>query len=362
MTARPQAKVPRTHAPHQSLTAVRDDAFRARVMGSRAERTVMPKHHRRKAANRARAKATGGPYAAAASGSLHTHPVPDLPDLTALPYSADRPVDEGLAARLIAAAQAACEPCQRRLGDAVVADRATLAVMAGHWYGVLPSVGIMASDPTRSWAPAAREAARSGSGEGALADLDAMSADQARQVLEDALDHWAMHNLTPAVLREALDRIEFTGLNLHLAEPEPAYEFLISVIEPPQGARHLVMFALPETLGADAEHFAAATGWPVWDPDAWPQADPQWRLEVDAAARTLQAIVHTDPDRAPLWEAAADVSLPDEAWNLVRATGHVLVVGALEDVDVATISSEEVHRIAATGQLRAAAVPVVYDA
>jgi hypothetical protein len=320
----------------------------------------MPKHHRRKAANRARAKQTGAPYAAAASGNLHAHPVPDLPDLAALPYGAARAVDEGLAARLIAAAQAACGPCQQRLADAVVADRATLAVMAGHWYGVLPSVGIMASEPTQSWAPAAREAARSGAGEGALAALKAMSADQARQVLEDALDHWAMYNLTPDVLRDALDQIQVNKVELHLAEPEPAYELLISVIEAPPGARHLVVFALPETAGAGAEHFAAATGWPVWDPDVWPRTDPQWHLEAGTWRHTLEAIVHTDSDRAPLWEAAVDVPLPDEAWDLVRATGHVLVIGALVDVDVATITSEDVHQIAATGRLRAAVIPVDY--
>ncbi|QHC33857.1 hypothetical protein [Streptomyces sp. HF10] len=110
-----------------------------------------------------------------------------------MPHGSWRVLDLDLAARLVAACRAGCQPCQQTLIPKVVKEkRATLAALAGAVYGAVPTVGFAASDTTRQWAPLARTAMQAGSGDEAFAAVDAMDEAAAAALLDDALDHWAM--------------------------------------------------------------------------------------------------------------------------------------------------------------------------
>ncbi|MEV5598940.1 hypothetical protein [Streptomyces sp. NPDC052496] len=323
----------------------------------------MVKKHGKKQRAKNRSQRTGAAHASAAANATHTHtPLPDLTLLADLPYGAGRELDLDLAARLLAACFAACRPCQRTLAKKVRTEqRPTLAALAGAVYGAIPSEGPFISPTTRSWAPLARAAARAhsaGTTDGrALAAVEAMDDDAASDLLEDALDMWAAG--TPekvTALLEALRSPEvpprptdpldafreagvkvFTLDDLDLPEvPDavPHYSVVLSRTFMPD-RRPLPMLTLVcEGAGAGIADLRTRTGWAPYDLRRLPELDFNWRVRVDIASRTLRCLVHTDAegdDDHLLWEAAEDVPLPENYWNLLDTAQHVLVAGPLKD-------------------------------
>ncbi|MFG2960867.1 hypothetical protein ACGF5O_44990 [Streptomyces sp. NPDC048291] len=152
----------------------------------------MVQNHGKKKRAKQRAQRAGAGHQPSVTNTLHTHePLPDMAVLSLVPHGAGRALDVDLAARLVAACRARCGPCQKSLATKVRQNRPTLAALAGVVFGLLPTVGVLASAATREWAPLARDAKARNSGAEALAAVEAMTDEQVSELLEDALDHWA---------------------------------------------------------------------------------------------------------------------------------------------------------------------------
>lgn len=184
----------------------------------------MVKKHGKKQRTRAKAQRTGAGHASAAAGTTHEHtPLPDMSILPLMPHGSWRLLDLDLAARLVAACRAACQPCQRTLITKMVAEsRATLAALAGAVYGTLPTVGFTASATTRQWAPLARTAMQTGNGEEVFAAVDAMDESAAAALLNDSLDHWAVVDDGP-VVAEAVRTFAEGAAQRRTADPMDAF-------------------------------------------------------------------------------------------------------------------------------------------
>ncbi|MCX5097768.1 hypothetical protein OOK36_56045 [Streptomyces sp. NBC_00365] len=177
----------------------------------------MVRNQRKKSRDKKRTATTGASRASAATGKVHLHePLPDMTALGQLPYAPGRDLDTGLAARLVAACRAACQPCRTSLAEKIRTEhRPTLAALAGAVYGELAgrTPAASASPTTRSWAPLARAANTSqGNGSAALAAVEAMDDAAASDLLDDLLGHWAMGTPLPADLVD----------NLHTGAPRPS--------------------------------------------------------------------------------------------------------------------------------------------
>ncbi|MEU7106463.1 hypothetical protein ABZ951_15605 [Streptomyces sp. NPDC046215] len=271
-----------------------------------------------------------------------------------LPYAAGRTPDTDLAARLVAACRAGCEPCQTSMARKVSADRPTLAVLAGAVYGLPLNRGAarspLASSATRLWAPLALAAAESGDGTAAFAALEQLSDAAAAELLEDALDHWAAGAapLTPRALDadsqgsatvsdDGAPESPFKVVRLLLDDPDgvPRYRVILTRAFAPDG-QPLPMLTLEcETAGAGIEDLRRRTEWKPWDRRRMPELDVTWRLRADIDSRSLLCLTHvTDDgyDELPhLWDAAETVPLPEHWWNLLDRTEHVLVAGPVKD-------------------------------
>ncbi|MEU2380337.1 hypothetical protein [Streptomyces misionensis] len=321
----------------------------------------MVKKHGKKQRAKKKAQRTGAAYSSAAAGTTHTHtPLPDLSALPLVPHGSWRVLDLDLAARLVAACRARCQPCQQTLITKVVKeDRATLAALAGAVYGALPAVGVAASDPTRQWAPVARTAMQAGKGDEAFAAVDAMDEAAAAALLNDALDHWAMGDVSvladavrtaaeaPQRRRPAdpMDAFRKAGIKVftlddldlpdgvdpyHLA---PNYGVTLMKTDTPDGQAMPMLVLYPETEGAGIEDLEARTDWEHWGLHGMPDRDPRWRVRARIADRSLQGLVHVGPDGEDgieLWRAAETVSLPEHWWDLLDRVQHVLVAGPVK--------------------------------
>ncbi|BDT39478.1 hypothetical protein [Streptomyces yaizuensis] len=196
----------------------------------------MVKRQRKKSRDRRRAENTGVARVTAATGTVHQHPMFDLSVLAGLPYAAGRPVNVGLAERMVAACRAGCERCQETVPLQVVADRPTLAALAGAVYGLSLNAGAVqsprVSGATRSWVPLAQAARESGDGAVALAAVEALSDEDAAALLDDVLDHWAAAGASAdeiaALVRAVLPPEE---------EPAPGTEKSGGRKEAPEGPR-----------------------------------------------------------------------------------------------------------------------------
>ncbi|MFI6883953.1 hypothetical protein [Streptosporangium canum] len=319
----------------------------------------MPEHHARK--NRARRRqqsASGAAYVSANAGTAHQHPAPDLAVLGDLPYAAGRPVDLPLAVAAVAACRAGCRPCQASVIPLLLADRATIAVLAGAVYGLLPVAGSFASPATRTWQPLARQANGSGDGAAALVALERMPAEEVADLLDDALDHWAAGgaDLTPILLDlGAADE----------AEPEPgadavggapSYALFPGVVNTSHGGPLPIVILEPQTPGAGAEDLRSRCGWPEWDLTAVPEPDPAWRLRMSIATQSMETIAHVDHegwDDVVLWEAPEATQLPDEWWHLVDRTEHVLLCGPAAAVSTHATPADALTAAAGAGPLMA---------
>lgn len=175
-------------------------------------------NQRKKSRDKKRTATTGASRASAATGKVHLHePLPDMTALGQLPCAPGRDLDTGLAARLVAACRAACQPCRTSLAEKIRTEHwPTLAALASAVYGELTdrAPAASASPTTRSWAPLAR-AAKTGKGDGsaALAAVEAMDDAGASDLLDDVLGHWAVG--TP-LLADFVDNLR-TGVPRHSA-------------------------------------------------------------------------------------------------------------------------------------------------
>ncbi|MFE2521646.1 hypothetical protein [Streptomyces mirabilis] len=99
----------------------------------------MVRNQRKKSRDKKRAAMSGASRASAATGKVHLHePLPDMTALGQLPYAPGRDLDTGLAARLVAACRATCQPCRTSLSEKIRTEhRPTLAALAGAVYGEL---------------------------------------------------------------------------------------------------------------------------------------------------------------------------------------------------------------------------------
>ncbi|MEU6965138.1 hypothetical protein [Streptomyces chrestomyceticus] len=323
----------------------------------------MVKKQRKKGRDKRRAERTGAARASAATGNVHSHtPLPDLTLLADLPYGAGRELNLDLAARLLAACFAACQPCQRTLAKKLRSEqRPTLAALAGAVFGSVPAVGVFTSPTTRSWAPLARAAAGAHSAamtDGrALAAVEAMDDEAASDLLEDTLDMWAVGTPekvadllqalrspeAPPRPADPLDAFREAGVKVvtldDLDLPEvpdavPHYSVVLTRKFMPDGRPLPMLTLVCEGAGAGIADLRARTDWAPWDLRRLPELDVNWRVRVDIASRTLRCLVHTDAegdDDHRLWAAAEDVRLPDTYWNLLDTAQHVLVAGPLKD-------------------------------
>lgn len=335
--------------------------------------TAVVKNHGKKSRAKKKAQRTGASHASAAAGTLHTHtPLPDMAVLATLPHTAGHTLNVDLAARLVASCHAKCLPCQKSLAKAMrqEANRPTLAALAATIYGTVPTAGAFASATTAEWAPVARATMIMGQvgglnmGEG-VAALDAvrrMTDEQASDLLEDALDHWAMRDIsaeelaatvkvTPGVpprqrpadpmdtFREAgikvvtLDDLDL-GDDVDTYALAPAYGVMLMQTSTPEGQAMPMLLLYPEEEAAGIEDLEARTDWEHWGLHGMPDTDERWRVRARISDRSLQGLVHVDADGKDdneLWRAAESVSVPAEWWDLLDRVRHMLVVGPVAE-------------------------------
>lgn len=322
----------------------------------------MVKSHGKKQRAKNKSRRTGAAYASAAAGTTHKHePLPDMAALQTVPYLPDLFVDTNLAARLVAACRAACQPCQRTLAKKAVEHEATLLALTAAIYQTMPA-GPVASATTRAWAPLARAAYEDmGEATEALEAFGALNAEARSDLLEDALDHWAMGG--PASEKEIADRLKdllgapprqrpadpmnafreagvkvFTLDDLDLGDVDTYYlaeNYGVMLAKTEADGRDMPMLTLyPETEGAGIEDLERRTDWEHWGLHGMPDTDPAWRLRARIADRSLQGLVRVGPDgkdALELWRASETVTLPEHWWALLDRVRHILVAGPVKD-------------------------------
>jgi len=293
----------------------------------------------------------------------HRHPAPDLSILADLPYADGRPVDAPLAVAVVGACRAGCRPCQETLIPALLADRATVAALAGAVYGLWPTAGLFASSPTLAWHPLVRQAHESGDGAQAFTALEAMSADELAQLLDDALEHWAAGgaDFKPTMLDLEVDDLDDD-------EQGPVYALIPGMAETPHGPLPL-LYLEPEAGPAGADDLLTRCGWPRWDVPLIPGADPvlpspapQWRVRVSIAHRAVEQIAHVDDegwDDIIVGQAPDLVPMSEDWWNLVDRVQHVLLCGPVS-ADGHASPAEALTAAAAAGPVMAVLAQVSF--
>ncbi len=326
----------------------------------------MVKKHGKKQRARQKSRRTGAAYASAAAGTTHEHtPLPDMAVLEELPHRAGRELDTELAARLVAACRTACKPCQKTLAQKLRTEqRPTLVALAAAVYGLLPTAGFTASPTTHAWAPLARAGKTDPAAAAeALAAVEAMDDAAASELLEDALDHWAMGGASPEQIADMIKVVPSDGapprqrpadpmdtfrkagvkvftlddLDLpdgvdpyHLA---PNYGVLLMKTTAPDGRPMPMLVLYPETEDAGIEDLERRTDWEHWGLHGMPDTDRHWQVRARIADRSLRGLVHVGPDGKDgfeLWRAAETVSLPAQWWDLLDRVQHVLVAGPVK--------------------------------
>lgn len=323
----------------------------------------MVKSHGRKQRAKNRSRRTGAAYVSAAAGTLHHHtPLPDMSALDTVPGLPGLFVDKDLAARLVAACRAGCRPCQSSLTPKVVEDRATLLALAGAIYTTLPTTGSLAAATTQAWAPLARAAYDDlGAAPDMLEAFDAMSAAQRSELLEDALDHWAVGGASAEELAgkvkvvhdapprqrpaDPLDAFRKAGVTVFTLDDldlgddvdtyylAPNYGVTLMKTTTPGDQPMPMLVLYPETGDAGIEDLERRTDWEHWGLHGMPDTDPGWQVRARIADRSLQGLVHVGPDGKAdheLWRAAETVSLPEQWWGLLDRARHVLVAGPVK--------------------------------
>jgi hypothetical protein len=295
------------------------------------------------------ARVTGQPYTRMRNLTAHRHPIPELaPLLEPLPYACGRPVEVELAAVVVGACRAGCGPCQDSLVPGLYRHHATVATLAGATFGLWPTPGLLAAPATRTWHPLARAARETGDGAAALAAVEAMTEAEVAELVSDALDHWAAvaGSIAFHTIPVGDDRPESAESESGL----PSHQLMPGVAESPQGPIPYVAL-VPETPGAGVEDLQSRTQWQPRDMEDMPEVDIAWRVRIEIATRSLAEIVHVDDagyDDVTLWTAAETVPLPEEWFDLVNRTEHLLLCGP-----AASSSDKDMENASAAGMLLA---------
>lgn len=144
----------------------------------------MTKDHARKNTAHRRQESAGSAYTSANAHTLHDHPGPRFSAVTGASFETDHDADMGMAAALLAARLAACEPCQKRLTTQILkGDLLVLAALAAN-LPPTPPPGVRSG--TRTIYPVLS----SGSGLLILGVIGAMPRHERADLLADAIDHW----------------------------------------------------------------------------------------------------------------------------------------------------------------------------
>lgn len=299
-----------------------------------------------------------------AAGSAHFHPEPDTGLMEGmLPYVPGWEIDHDLATKVVSAVWAGCESCQSRLAPAVVADRATLAGLAGAVF-LTPSHTLLQETPAagpaaRAWIEQAHGTFRTSGAEAVLRAVGELSEDAADDLLGESLDVWAssgaalagvgLGGLMEAPPRQRpadpMDAFREAGVKVvtlddldlgddidpyHLA---PNYGVTLMKTAMPDGRPMPMLVLYPETEDAGIEDLERRTDWEHWGLRGMPDMDPRWRVRARIADRSLRGLVHVGPDGEDdieLWRAAETVSLPPAAWDLIDRAQHMLIAGPVK--------------------------------
>lgn len=298
------------------------------------------------------------------AGSKHSHSEPDTDLMTGLlPYVQGWEVDYALATRVVNVSGEGCESCRAAFTPKVVADRATLAGLAGAIFLTSSAAPIppSAGPAARAWIERASDTARTSRAEATLRAVAELSEEDAADLLNVSLDAWAASGVAyPAVglvrdlaaqqqrptdpsdtFREAgIKVVTLDDLGLgddidpyHLA---PNYGVVLMQTTTPDGQPMPMLVLYPETEDAGIEDLEQRTAWEPWGLHGMPDLDPHWRLRANIADRSLSGLVHVGPDGeddVELWRAAESVSLPTAAWDLYDRVQHVLIAGPVKDAD-----------------------------
>ncbi|MDG5807936.1 hypothetical protein P9869_35870 [Streptomyces ossamyceticus] len=300
----------------------------------------------------------------AAGSSAHFHSEPDVGLMEGmLPYVPGWQIDHDLATKVVSAVWAGCESCQSRLAPAVLADRATLAGLAGAVF-LTPSHTTLQETPAagpaaRAWIEQAHGTFRTSGAEAVLRAVGELSEDAAEELLGEALDLWASSGAalagvglgglmeTPPRQRPAdpMDAFREAGVkvftldDLNLSEDvdpyylAPNYGVTLMQTTMPDGRPMPMLVLYPETEDAGIEDLERRTDWEHWGLRGMPDMDPRWRVRARIADRSLQGLVHVGPegeDDIELWRAAETVSLPNAAWDLIDRAQHMLIAGPVK--------------------------------
>ncbi|MDT0485239.1 hypothetical protein [Streptomyces doebereineriae] len=293
------------------------------------------------------------------AGHLHTEPDTGLME-GMLPYVPGWETDHDLATRMVGAVWAGCAPCQSRLIPAVVADRATLAGLAGAVFLTPPHDSVWetpaAGSAARAWIEQAHGAFQTSAAGAILRSVGELSEDAAADLLGEALDVWASSGAARAGVglagsmeapprqrpADSMDALREAGIKVftlddldlgddvdpyHLA---PNYGVTLMQTTTPDGRSMPMLVLYPETEEAGIEDLKRRTDWEHWGLHGMPGMDPSWRLRANIANRSLSGLVHVGSDGEDdieLWRAAQSVSLPAAAWDLFDHVQHVLVAG-----------------------------------
>jgi hypothetical protein len=272
-----------------------------------------------------------------------------------------------------------------------LADRATLAGLAGACYlsplgaGVQHSAAV--SPVTRAWAAKAHGKAFSADAEAALRAIAEMSEGEAKELLEDTLDHWAGSGASLAALGlgdrltdappsqppgDPMDRFREAGINvitlddLDLELPDDIdgvarYSLLLARTVLPDGRPFPLLSLECETAGTGIEDLRRRTDWQNWDGREMPALDVTWRVRADIATRSLRCLVQVDAEgwdvEPHLWDASETMPLPEHWWDLLDHAQHVLVAGPLKDAK----DESALARTADSGELLAVVARVSFS-
>lgn len=290
-----------------------------------------------------------------------------------VPHGGGRALELDLAARLVAACRTACKPCQKSLARQLrqPEHRATLAALAGAIYGTLPTAGAFASETTHTWALLARASMAEREGAAALAAVEAMTEPQVSELLEDALDHWAMGGASPEQVADMVKVIGPEDLDMEPEEVANAvdpyadialfadspgwagvdYALHLGFVEMPDGRPLPLIVFEPRTERAGIEDLHNRCGWRPWNGRGsdFPEMDFNWRIRTRITTQVLEELAHTDRDGwddIRLWRGEAKV--PGEWWDLLDVASHALLCGP-----VASPDPDAILEAAAAGQLTA---------
>lgn len=312
----------------------------------------MVKNQRKKQRNKKAAERTGASRASVSTGTVHRHPPADVSILEETRCGLPT-VDVEVAARLVGAGRAKCGPCQDTLAAKVVSGhRLLLAALAGVPYGLPLNEGAahssLVSATTRSWAPLARAAAVSGDVTEAVAAVETMEAAHAAELLQDALDHWALAGATPEQLAAALKGVGLDGAGHVHVHPEPDSGLMEGM--------------LPYVPGWEIDHgLAARVVGAVWAGCASCRSRLTPAVVADRATLAgLVGAVFLTPSQAPVQETPAAGPAArawiEQAHGTFQTSGAEAVlraVGELNEGAAADLLGESLDGWASSGAARA---------